>query len=74
MLVARRADRLRALADELGGATVLAADLWTRRTQRIAAAVEREHGRLDLLVNNAGAAWRGGSATPDGRTCGGTWR
>jgi uncharacterized protein len=26
---------------------------------RIAAAVEAEHGRLDLLVNNAGAAWRG---------------
>ena len=25
---------------------------------RIAAAVELEHGRLDLLVNNAGAAWR----------------
>ena len=26
---------------------------------RVADAVEREHGRLDLLVNNAGAAWRG---------------
>jgi short-subunit dehydrogenase len=26
---------------------------------RVAEAVESEHGRLDLLVNNAGAAWRG---------------
>jgi short-subunit dehydrogenase len=25
----------------------------------VADAVEREHGRLDLLVNNAGAGWRG---------------
>jgi uncharacterized protein len=25
----------------------------------VAAQVEQEHGRLDLLVNNAGAAWRG---------------
>jgi short-subunit dehydrogenase len=63
VLVARREDRLRALADELGGATVVAADL-TEETapRRIADAVESEHGRLDLLVNNAGAAWRGSFA------------
>jgi short-subunit dehydrogenase len=60
VLVARREERLRALADELGGATVLAADLTAADAPAaVAAAVEEEHGRLDLLVNNAGAAWRG---------------
>jgi uncharacterized protein len=60
VLVARREDRLRALADALGGAQVLAEDLTDEGAPaRIAAAVEAEHGRLDLLVNNAGAAWRG---------------
>jgi uncharacterized protein len=59
VLVARRAERLRALADELGDATVFAADLTERdAAARIARAVEDEHGRLELLVNNAGAAWR----------------
>jgi short-subunit dehydrogenase len=60
ILVARREDRLRALAAELGGATVVAADLTDPGAPvAVAEAVEREHGRLDLLVNNAGAAWRG---------------
>ncbi len=60
ILVARREQRLRALADELGGATVIAIDLTEEDAPaRIAEVVEREHGRLDLLVNNAGAAWRG---------------
>lgn len=59
VLVARREDRLRSLADELGGATVVAADLLDPGApERIAGTVQREHGRLDLLVNNAGAAWR----------------
>ena len=59
ILVARREQRLDALAAELGGATVIAADLTDADAPaRIAAIVEREHGRLDLLVNNAGAAWR----------------
>ncbi len=63
VLVARREDRLRALADELGGATVVAVDLTDDDApQRVADAVESEHGRLDLLVNNAGAAWRGNFA------------
>jgi uncharacterized protein len=58
VLVARREDRLRALAEELGGATVIAADLVEPDAPaRVAAAVEAAHGRLDLLVNNAGAAW-----------------
>ena len=60
VLVARREDRLRALAAELGGATVIAADLTADDApSAIAERVESEHGRLDLLVNNAGAAWRG---------------
>jgi short-subunit dehydrogenase len=58
LLVARREERLRALAAELPDATVLAVDLVDDDApQRIAAAVE-ERGRLDLLVNNAGAGWR----------------
>ena len=60
VLVARREELLRGLADELGGATVVAADLTEPDAPaRVAAAVESEHGRLNLLVNNAGAAWRG---------------
>jgi len=63
VLVARREDRLRALADELGGATVVAVDLTDEDApERVRDAVESEHGRLDLLVNNAGAAWRGSFA------------
>jgi short-subunit dehydrogenase len=60
VLVARRRDRLEALAAELGGATVVAADLLEAATpELIADRVEAEHGRLDLLVNNAGVGGRG---------------
>ena len=63
VLVARREERLRALADELGGATIVAVDLTDADApQRVKDVVESEHGRLDLLVNNAGAAWRGSFA------------
>src|SRR5262245_49731263 len=62
ILVARREERLRALADSLPcPATYVAADL----TDDDAPARVRDHvlaehdGRLTLLVNNAGAAWRG---------------
>jgi short-subunit dehydrogenase len=60
VLVARREERLRELADEVGGATVIAVDLTEPEApQRVLETVEREHGELHLLVNNAGAAWRG---------------
>ena len=60
VLVARRRERLQALAADLGDATVIAADLTDPDTPaRIAEEVEREHGRLDLLVNNAGAPGQG---------------
>jgi short-subunit dehydrogenase len=60
VLVARREERLRALADELGGATVIATDLIDPDAPaRVRDVVEREHGELHLLVNNAGASWRG---------------
>lgn len=59
VLVARREERLRALAQELGGATVIPADLTDEGApQRIAEAVRAAHGRLDVLVNNAGAGYR----------------
>lgn len=60
VLVARREDRLRELAAELGApATHVAVDVTDEGAPKLIAAHVREHhGRLDLLVNNAGAAWR----------------
>ena len=60
VLVARREERLRDLARELDvPATWVAADLVdVDAPGRVLAHVEEHHGRLDLLVNNAGAAWR----------------
>jgi NADP-dependent 3-hydroxy acid dehydrogenase YdfG len=55
-LLARRADRIAAIADELGDAAVaIEADV-TDRDSLVAAAerVERELGGADVLVNNAG--------------------
>jgi short-subunit dehydrogenase len=61
VLVARREELLRELAESLPcRATYLAVDLTDPDApQRIRAHLEAEHdGRLNLLVNNAGAAWR----------------
>lgn len=60
VLAARRAERLRALADELDGADVVAVDLSDAddRARLVAEAAER-HGRLDGLVNNAGISFPG---------------
>jgi uncharacterized protein len=61
VLVARREDRLQALAAALPApASFVAADLTEAEAPaRVRAHLEEHHGRLDLLVNNAGAAWRG---------------
>jgi short-subunit dehydrogenase len=60
ILVARRRERLEALGAELGGATVIDVDLTgAGAPARVAEIVEREHGALHLLVNNAGGSWRG---------------
>lgn len=61
VLVARREERLRALAESLPcEASCVAADLTVPDAPgRVAAHVAERGGRLALLVNNAGAAWRG---------------
>ncbi len=60
VVVARREDRLQALASSLGErASYVAVDLLDDEAPtRIHAHVNERHGRLDLLVNNAGAGWR----------------
>ena len=62
VLVARRVGLLRKLAESLPcRTTILAVDLTEADApQLVREHLEAEHGgRLDLLVNNAGAAWRG---------------
>ena len=61
MLVARREDRLRALAAELGeGTDVEVCDVAERQdVERAAAAILERHPRIGLLVNNAGIPARG---------------
>ena len=60
VLVARREDRLRELAGSLGApATWVAADLTDDDAPaRVRDHVLEHHGRVTLLVNNAGASWR----------------
>ena len=61
VLVARREERLRALAEPSAstGPAGSPSTSWTRtRPRRIREHLLERHGRLDLLVNNAGASWR----------------
>src|SRR6202007_1687858 len=51
--VARRADRINALADKIGGTSVVA-DV---TDDEAVAALARGLSRVDVLVNNAGGAW-----------------
>jgi cyclic-di-GMP-binding biofilm dispersal mediator protein len=70
-LVARSADRLEALADELGGAATAALDL--REPAAATAAVDAAlgaHGRLDGLVFAAGVVAFGPAVETDDRTIG----
>jgi len=61
VLVARREERLAALAAELGpDASFCAVDLTADDAPaRVAEHVAQRHGHLEMLVNNAGAGWRG---------------
>ncbi|HEX3173013.1 MAG TPA: SDR family NAD(P)-dependent oxidoreductase [Solirubrobacterales bacterium] len=64
ILVARREERLRELAESLPcEASYVVADLTAADApQRVRTHVAERSGRLTLLVNNAGGAWRGGFA------------
>ena len=66
LLVARRADRLEALAGELWDAHAVVLDLTEEdATARLRERVEQEE-RLDLLVNNAGSGFRARFGDEDG--------
>lgn len=70
VLVARRADRLQALADELGAVhrievEILPADLATRNGVEAVASRLGEAPDIDMLINNAGYAARGRVAELD---------
>ena len=66
VLAARRADRLVALGEELGGALAVPTDVTDAVQVRglVAATLER-YGRIDGLVNNAGASLHGPIAEVD---------
>lgn len=60
VVVARRQERLAPLAEELGpSASFVAVDLLDEDAPRkVREHLEARYGRLEVLVNNAGAAWR----------------
>jgi short-subunit dehydrogenase len=65
VLLARREDRLRSLADEIGGEYELC-DVGRREdVERVAAEVSERHPQLRLLVNNAGIPGRAGFTAID---------
>ncbi|MGI9111055.1 MAG: SDR family NAD(P)-dependent oxidoreductase [Gaiellaceae bacterium] len=59
VLLARRLERLEALATELGGGFEVCDVADREQVHRAAAATLARHARIDLLVNNAGIAGRG---------------
>jgi NAD(P)-dependent dehydrogenase (short-subunit alcohol dehydrogenase family) len=60
VLAARRADRLKALSEELGDALVVPTDVTDlAQVRALAEAAAARHGRVDGLVNNAGADYPG---------------
>jgi NADP-dependent 3-hydroxy acid dehydrogenase YdfG len=66
VLAARRGDRLEALSEELGGALSVTTDVTD--AEDVASLVQRtldRHGRIDGLVNNAGASLAGRVADVD---------
>jgi len=66
VLAARRADRLAALSEELGGALAVPTDVTDpEQVHGLVAATLERHGRVDGLVNNAGASLGGALADID---------
>jgi short-subunit dehydrogenase len=63
VLLARREDRLRALAEEVGGEYELCDVGRREEVERVAAKVIERHPQIQLLVNNAGIPGRAGFAT-----------
>jgi len=65
VLLARREDRLRALAEEVGGEYEVC-DVGRRGdVERVAATVSQRHPQIQLLVNNAGIPGRAGFVAID---------
>lgn len=57
IVTARRADRLEALVSDLEGAAALPCDLAVpEQAERLAEEAQALHGRIDILINNAGAS------------------
>ena len=65
MLLARREERLRALAEELGGEYEVCDVARREDVERAAAAIVARHPQVHLLVNNAGIPGRKSFATID---------
>ena len=68
VLVARREDRLRALADEVGNARVIAMDLSAHdAAERLVADLDAAGAEVELLINNAGFGQIGRLASLDAK-------
>jgi len=68
VLVARREDRLRALADEVGNARVIAMDLSAHdAAERLVADLDAAGDEVELLINNAGFGQIGRFASLDAK-------